>query len=234
MLPISINEEIFLSTPQFKCGFIYYHDIVVDESPNMLKGRLDFFQEKIRADLLEKSYSEFEGLNEWRKIFKQLGIDPQRYRPSHESLFRRIGKGTDLPFVHSAVDLNNFFSLQYEIPIGIYDISALRDYIKISIGTETDEYEGLNGRKNRMRGKLLAADGNGAFGSPIVDSIRTKTDKSTTEAVQIFFLRPSMSVGEAEELLQAAAKMFFQLHSGNSEIKLLHRQKPEAELSLNR
>ena len=38
---------------------------------------------------------------------------------------RRIAKQNYLKPFHLAVDLNNFFSLQYEIPIGIYDAEKI-------------------------------------------------------------------------------------------------------------
>ncbi|MDQ0299920.1 DNA/RNA-binding domain of Phe-tRNA-synthetase-like protein [Salibacterium salarium] len=224
---ITLENNILHKVPNFKIGMTFHRNIVIDESPKMLKGRLQFFQEKIRTDLLNQTIFDYSGVFEWQDTFKQLGIDPKRYRPSHEALFHRIGKGNDLPFIHSAADLNNFFSLQYEIPIGIYDLNTLDDYIKISLGTEGDSFEGLNGRTNNMYKKPISYDKNGAFGSPIVDSKRSKTDRPTTDVVQIFYLKPSMELNETNKLLKAASKMFTQLHSGDSVTYLLHKNQQE-------
>ncbi|WP_322787560.1 B3/B4 domain-containing protein [Alteribacillus persepolensis] len=226
-----LSDSILQGIPNSKYGIIYYKNIVIDESPKMLQGRLEFFQEKIKTDLLHQSVLDYPGVKEWHRLFKNIGVDPHRYRPSHEALFRRIEKGKALPFIHSAADLNNFFSLQYEIPIGIYDYDTLRDYIKISIGTEDDTFEGLNGRQNNMQGKMFTTDKTGAFGSPVVDSARTKTTERTKNALQIFYLRPSMGVQESEQLLYAAAKMFTQLHSGNASVSIVHSSAPKRTIS---
>ncbi|RSL30524.1 hypothetical protein D7Z54_25850 [Salibacterium salarium] len=228
---LTLDNNLIHKVPDFKVGITFHHNIVIGESPQMLKGRLQFFQEKIRTDLLNQTILDYPGVSEWQETFKRLGMDPKRYRPSHEALFRRISKGNDLPFIHSAADLNNFFSLQYEIPIGIYDLETLYDYIKISMGTEGDTFEGLNGRSNNMNGKLSTFDKKGSFGSPIVDSDRSKTDPETTDIAQIFYLKPSMDIREANQLLEAAAKMFTQLHSGDSTFYLLHNDQQDIQTS---
>ena len=116
----------------------------------MLKGRLQLFQESLFFDLQEKEFNDFKGIKEWREIFKVVGTDPSRYRPSVEALYRRIKKQNYLPSVHSAIDLNNFFSLRFEVPIGIYDCKNLAGDVTITIGETGDEYIGLNGRINSM------------------------------------------------------------------------------------
>ncbi|SDI72825.1 B3/B4 domain-containing protein [Alteribacillus bidgolensis] len=230
-MQLILSEDLLTMLPSCKLGIITYKNIVVDESPKMLKGRLEFFQEKIRTDLKQQSVLDYPGVREWHDTFKTAGIDPNRYRPSQEALFRRIEKGKTLPFIHSAADLNNFFSLQYEIPIGIYNFDTLSDYIKICIGKEGDSFEGLNGRKNNMNGKICTLDNDGVFGSPIVDSLRTKTDTNTINAVQIFYLKSSMNEREARELLQAASKMFTQLHSGEADTYILCKTEQEAKIT---
>ncbi|MFC5713748.1 B3/4 domain-containing protein [Thalassorhabdus alkalitolerans] len=218
---ISIHQDIKKRVPDFKIGILTYKDIVVDESPKMLKGRLEFFQEKIQVDLENDSVTRYQGVKEWRKVFKTLGIDPGRYRPSHEALFRKVGRKQKMGFINSAVDLNNFFSLQYEIPFGIYNLDQLQDSIILRLGNEGESYKGLNGRENSLQGRLVSADAQGPFGSPIVDSARTKVDNTTANALHIAYLRPSMASAEANEMLSSLAKMFTQLHSGDAEWFLL-------------
>ena len=91
------------------------------------------------------------GIQEWRTLWKTFGADPNRYRHSAESLMRRIAKQNYLTPLHSAVDLNNFFSLQYEIPVGIYDAEKLQGDIIIALGDDETGYEGLNGRYNALK-----------------------------------------------------------------------------------
>jgi DNA/RNA-binding domain of Phe-tRNA-synthetase-like protein len=189
----------------------------------MLKGRMQLFQEHLFFDLEEKELSSVEGVNEWRALWKKFGSDPGRYRPSIEALLRRIRKQNYLSPVNSVIDLNTFFSLQYEIPVGIYDASSLKGDMQLLLGNSETSYTALNGRENRFDGILVLVDDNGPFGSPYVDSQRTAVTEHTTEAYQVFFLRPSIEMAEAEEMLAAAGKMFTQVNGGEFNSILLNK-----------
>lgn len=211
-----ISEEIRQRIPGFKVGFIQYDEIKVSESPQMLKGRLRFFQESIFFDLENKKTNEIAGIHEWREVFKKIGTDPNRHRPSNDALFRRIQKQQYLQSIHSAVDLNNFFSLKYQIPLGIYDRDQIKGSIILKIGKKDDTYDAINGRHVHMENKLVSCDAIGPFGSPYVDSKRTAVQLSTTNAVHIIYLRPSMKTQEAELLIERMANMFVQIHGGEA------------------
>jgi len=209
--------ELIELIPEFKIGFIQYKDVSIGESPQMLKGRLQLFQESLFFDLEEKKITDLPGIHEWRQIFKITGKDPNRYRHSAESLYRRVQKQNYLSSVNSAIDLNNFFSLKYEIPIGIYDSSKLKGSIMIRTGYESEEYTGLNGRNNSLQHLIVSADDQGPFGSPFVDSDKTAVTESVTQAVHIIYLRPSMSLTDAKNLVSSLAGMFTQIHGGHSD-----------------
>jgi len=211
-----IAEEVKQRIPHFKIGLIEYDHIQVSESPQMLKGRLRFFQESIFFDLENKNAAELDGIREWREVFKRVGTDPNRYRPSNEALFRRVQKQQYLQSIHSAVDLNNFFSLKYEIPLGIYDRNKIKGPITLKIGKNGDSYDAINGRQVNLENKLVTCDANGPFGSPYVDSKRTAVQLSTTSALHIVYLKPSMRTEEAKKLLGAMANMFVQIHGGDA------------------
>ncbi|KYD24567.1 B3/B4 domain-containing protein [Parageobacillus toebii] len=220
-MDVVVAETIKQMIPEFKVGIILYNHIVVDDSPQMLKGRLQLFQESIYFDLQETAIADIPELAEWRRAFKTIGTDPSRYRPSSESLYRRIQKKNFIPTIHSAADVNNFFSLYYKIPIGIYDLDKLEGPITIDIGTDQDEYIAINGRTVNFSRKIVSRDIHGPFGSPIVDSQRTAVTKETKNAVQIVYLLPSMKEEQCEKLLQSMQNMFIQIHGGDATLQLV-------------
>ncbi|SOC40044.1 B3/B4 domain-containing protein [Ureibacillus acetophenoni] len=229
-MKISIDPLIFETNSHFKIGIIHYTKIVVSESPQMIKGRTRLYQENLYFELQETSVTERPGIAEWRKVWKSFGADPNRYRHSAESLMRRIAKENYLEPFHLAVDLNNFFSLQYEIPIGIYDLTKIQGDVQVTVGNEETGYEGLNGRYNSLKNILCSVDDNGAFGSPFVDSKRTAVTEETTDALHIFYLRPTLSENECQELLQSAGKMFTQVSGGNYKPFILSSNEPNTLL----
>jgi len=229
-MDISINQSLLTQHPELKFGIIHYTKIVVAESPQMIKGRMQLYQENLYLEMQENPVTQREGIAEWRRLWKKLGADPNRYRHSAESLMRRISKQNYLTPYHSGVDLNNFFSLQYEIPVGLYDVDKLQGDIEIALGNEDTGYEGLNGRFNSLNNILYSYDAEGAFGSPFVDSKRTSISEETTEALQIFYLRPSLTEENATKLLASAGKMFNQIHGGDYKVTLLTNVVPATTL----
>lgn len=221
---IQLNKQLTNQITDFKIGTVHYTKIIVEESPQMIKGRTQLYQENLFLDLQDTPVVEHKAIQEWRHIFKTLGADPSRYRPSAEALLRRIAKQQYLQPFHSAVDLNNFFSLQYEIPVGIYDTHALQGAIEITVGTEISMYEGLNGRDVKLAGIPISCDEQGPFGSPYVDSKRSAVTESTTDALQIFYLPPSLSHESCEQLLASASKMFTQIHGGDATYAILNKE----------
>ena len=220
-MQIRADSQLFERAGDLKIGIISYHGMIADVIPTMLVGRLQLFIENLHTELENKPLHAYEGIVSWRKVFKQTGSDPARYRPSVESLLRRIKKQAYTPSGNSAIALNNFFSLQYTCPLGIYDLSAIKGDIVFKIGTGHDTYEGLNGRINKLEGIISSFDQYGPFGSPYVDSVRTSVNDRTSDALQVIYFHPGISIEQAQLITQAIAKMFIQVHGGESRIHLL-------------
>lgn len=220
-MEIQICDELKQIIPDFKIGVVHYQDIVVADSPQMLKGRLRLFQESLYFDYADKKVTEIPAINEWRTLFKTVGTDPSRYRPSNEALYRRVQKQQFLHTVNSAVDLNNFLSLQYQIPLGIYDVKHVIGDVKIKIGMDHDSYVAINEREVSLHHKIHSADQQGPFGSPFVDSKRTAVSTNTTEALHLIYLQPSQKNEESIQLLQALSNMFTQIHGGDAKYMIV-------------
>ncbi|TKC18054.1 B3/B4 domain-containing protein [Robertmurraya kyonggiensis] len=220
-MEIHLSPQICEKVADFKIAAIQYQNIEVGPSPQMLKGRLQLFQESLFFELEDKNVTDVNGIIEWRTVFKQTGKDPNRYRHSAEALYRRVQKHQYLSSVNSAIDVNNFFSLQYQIPLGIYDMKALSGDVTMRLGAEGEEYIGLNGRANNIHNLIVTADDHGPFGSPFVDSERSAVSESTKDTLQIVYLSPSLSMDEAEKMVQSLEKMFVQIHGGDSTHKII-------------
>lgn len=121
-----------------------------------------------------------------RRLFKSVGIDPSRYRPSAEALVRRIVKGQDLYHINNIVDINNICSIESLFPLGAYDRANIDGDVTIRLGADDEVYQGI-GREINIAGKLVSADAQGAFGSPIADSDRTKITEASREVLILLY-----------------------------------------------
>ena len=214
-MQLTIDPSILTKIQDFKLGIIHYNKTIVSASPQMLKGRLQLFQEQLYFELLDKDFADFEGLAEWQSIWTKLGGDPATHPPALQSLMQQIKDRHYASSFHSAEDLNTFFSLQYEIPTVIYDADNITGDIMLSIGTAEDGYEGLNNQFNTFDKLLLLSDGYSPFGSPFVDSIRTAVTEETENVIQLLFIRPSLDKDKALQLTEACGKMFTSINGGD-------------------
>lgn len=219
---IHIEPAIFDEVPDFKVAIIHYNSTTVSDSPQMLKGRLQLFQEQLFFELEERPLNQIDGIREWRHVWKALGANPTRYRPSAEAMYRRVSKQDYMKSHSSAIDLNTLFSLQYGIPSGMYNREALFGDIRVTTGLAEEGYDGLNGRFNSLHNIVILKDGYSPFGSPYVDSVRSAITEETTEILHVLFLRPDMSVEEAESLANACGSMFTSINGGDASSVILH------------
>lgn len=123
-----------------------------------------------------------EGIQSARNLFRAIGIDPTRRRPSSEALLNRVLKGKELYSVNSLVDIGNWCSLEFLLPICVYDTDKIVGQVTIRLGKEGESYLGLNDRTINLHNRYVIADERGPFGSPITDSQRTAVDTNTQRA----------------------------------------------------
>ena len=86
---------------------------------------------------------------------------------------------------------------------------------KVLSKRERAYYLDLNGRENKLHNILTLQDDIGPFGSPFVDSVRTAVSENTTTALQVVFLRPSISNEDGQQLITSMGTMFTQRHGGD-------------------
>jgi len=214
MMEFFISSEIKEAVPSFQLGIITYNDITVTNTPQWLQGRLQLSLEEWLLEKENVPTSEITGVQAWRKLFKLFGTDPSRYRPSHEALIRRLRKEKSLPSIHTAADVNNYFSITIEAPMGIYDLDHLDGDVTLRIGKADDHYMGINGREMAMASKFLTADASGAFGSPIVDSKRSMVTEETRNALHVIYFNPDLHRERAEKILDQIGRSFIQFNGG--------------------
>ncbi len=219
---IQIDSTLRKQLPQLRLGVIAYQNCMITRSPQMFRGRFNLFQEQIRLQYQGKEISEVPPIASWRQAFRQLGVSPSRYRPSAEALLRRVIKGQRISEINSGVDVNNLFSLQHLLPIGIYDQNHIEGSIICGIGDENEAFEALNGRQVSMNGKLLLRDARGPFGSPYVDSQRTAVTEETTNCLQVIFIIQNEHSPDIMPLLQEISSLFIQINGGETaEMKVI-------------
>ena len=149
-----------------------------------------------------------------RRLYRSIGLEPTKYRPSSEALLRRALQGKPFYQINSIVDCGNYCSLSYLLPIGLYDWDKIQGTIDARMGKPEETYEGIGKGVKHAEGKLVLADELGPFGNPSADSQRTMVTLETTNILWVIFAPANYPRHELEEHLEFSVTTFLQFHPG--------------------
>ena len=122
-----------------------------------------------------------------RTMYKRVGLDPTKTRPSSEALLRRVRKGDTLPRINSMVDVCNWCSLEFQLPYGLYDADRIDGDVELRLGVAGESYAGIRKDAVHVDGRMTLADRIGPFGNPTSDSARTMVTTATTRGLLVVF-----------------------------------------------
>ena len=145
-----------------------------------------------------------------RAMYRRIGLDPTKTRPSSEALLRRVRKGERLPRINPLVDICNWCSLEFQVPYGLYDLSAIEPPVDLRLGVEGEEYQGIRKDVVHVAGRMTLADGRGPFGNPTSDSARSMVTPATIRALCTVFAPIELPPARIDGILTATARRFLE------------------------
>jgi DNA/RNA-binding domain of Phe-tRNA-synthetase-like protein len=125
-----------------------------------------------------------------RELYRAIGLDPTRRRPSSEALIRRVIKSTGL----------------YRINRGLYDTAEVQWPVELRLGAEGEGYKGLGKDHVNVSGRWTLADREGPFGNPSSDSFRTCIRETTRACTFVIYAPASYPRERLEEYLRIAGE----------------------------
>jgi DNA/RNA-binding domain of Phe-tRNA-synthetase-like protein len=161
-------------------GVIWLDDATVVQREARMDGPLAAAESAVRAN----PPAEIAAV---RTMYKRVGLDPTKTRPSSEALLRRVRKGDSLPRINSMVDVCNWCSLEFQLPYGLYDAAHIDGDVELRIGRAGESYPGIRKDDVHVDGRIALADAVGPFGNPTSDSARTMVTTATTRAMLVVF-----------------------------------------------
>ena len=149
-----------------------------------------------------------------RTMYKKVGIDPTKTRPSNEALLRRVRKGDAIPRINSAVDIVNWCSLEFQLPYGLYDAAKISGAVTMRRGAEGEKYAGIRKDDVNVGGRITVADTDGPFGNPTSDSARTMVTPSATELLVIIYAPAEVEKRQVDRVASTTAQRLQEILGG--------------------
>jgi DNA/RNA-binding domain of Phe-tRNA-synthetase-like protein len=170
-----------------RLGVAVLDGVTVRDSDPALAGEIAAYGEELRRRYPDAKSAEVPGAADARTLYKDLGLDPTKVRPSSEALLRRVLKGEALYTVNTLVDALNLGSLRAQLPFGLYDLDHVEPPIVLRRGTPGESYEGIRKGPVHVEGRPVLVDARGPFGNPTSDSARTSITLATRRALVVVY-----------------------------------------------
>lgn len=200
------------------CGVLVLGGVTVADNPAVWAATAELGQ-SLRARYEGSLPSQIPGLTEARRLYKSFGMDPSRHRPSSEALLRRILQGKDLYHISNVVDTCNLASLEFLLPVGMYDLSLVQGDVELRTGCEGESYPGIRKGEVNLAGRLGLFDESGPFGSPTSDSARTCTSESTNRILAVIMATADHAQAEMVSHVEVFAARFAEFCGSREEFR---------------
>jgi DNA/RNA-binding domain of Phe-tRNA-synthetase-like protein len=186
-----------------RIGLVTLEGVTVRERDAALDAEVDRACASFRERYGEGRSSEVPGAADARTLYKALGIDPTKTRPSNEALLRRALKGEALYRINTLVDALNLVSLREQLPFGLYDLARVAPPVVLRKGGPGETYEGIRKGPVNVEGRPVLVDARGPFGNPTSDSLRTCITLEASRALVVAYAPAGHATKRLDAVLDA-------------------------------
>jgi lysyl-tRNA synthetase class 2 len=143
-MKLTIDNKIFEQFPALTLGVVVAKNInnsgqnsaVLD----LLRGQMDMIRGSYQLDSLAAEPK----MKAWRQAFDTFGAKSKKYQCSVENLYRMILEGVELRHINTVVDIYNYISLKYAVPVGGDDTDKVDGDIDLCLADGTEPFIRLN------------------------------------------------------------------------------------------
>lgn len=213
---IQLDTSVQTRIPGVCFGFATFSGVCVQAHDERLWQQIVALGQQKREAFVLAKLSEQPAIAAVRTMQKSFGFDPTRYRPSSEALLRRILKGQELYQINTAVDVNNLCSLDFGLPMCIYDLQHVRGTVRIQIAEPDTAYPGIGRQQFQVENKVIFADDQGVMGTTVSDSERTKVTTETTQMLLAIYAPAGSDPATIQQYAALAAQRITTFNGGQA------------------
>ena len=159
-MTLKINKKIFEKYPSLNIGLIIAKGINNTGENADILSMLSEQSKLIKSKYNIETLKEIPKIQAWRKAYKEFGAKPKKYKCSVENLYRMILEGVELRHINKIVDIYNYISLKYVVPVGGDDTDKIDGNISLRFASGEEQFIRLNSDKidHPKNGEVVYAD----------------------------------------------------------------------------
>jgi lysyl-tRNA synthetase class 2 len=189
-MKFTVDQKILQKYPDVKIGVVVVKNSNNRGDPEEIMTMCEEEEQKIATNFSIEALTEIPAISLWRNIYASFGSKPREYRCSIEALFRSVLNGRKIRHINRLVDLYNYISLKYIIPVGGEDLEKIKGdiFFKFASGNENFVPLGAQTGEHPYPGEVIYCDST----ENVLcrrwnwrESDRTKLSEETTNAVLV-------------------------------------------------
>jgi DNA/RNA-binding domain of Phe-tRNA-synthetase-like protein len=200
----TVDKSVFELNPDIKFGIIVGENIINSETGPEDEERLRRAEAKMRETYKADEIRELKNVKLYREVVKESGINPNKYPPSVEAMFKRIVKEGQLPLINALVDLCNAVSIERGISLGGHDLKDIHEDLEVRYSRKGDIFLpfGAEVYEDVEENELVFTSGN------IVQTYKwlwrqSELGKLTLDSNRVFFQLVGFDYEEGSSLYEA-------------------------------
>lgn len=204
------------------------------ENPE-ITGLLRQIEKKIRHELGGVDVATHPHIVPWRQAYQQFGSKPRDFRCSIEALLRVVLRGSEIRKINKLVDLYNYASLKYILPVGAEDLDKMEGDLILGYAKGDEEYTPLDEEENDppQKGEVIYRDNRGVICRRWNwrEGDRTKITEETKNAIVVIESLSPIPVDLMKKALNELAKLIKKYCGGEVKILILDKNQPASDLT---
>ncbi|MBD3363149.1 tyrosine--tRNA ligase [Candidatus Dojkabacteria bacterium] len=125
-MKFTVEKDIFKKFPNAKFGGLFILGLNNNRKSENIERILSQYCKSIKG---EKNRLNRKKIYTWDNLFLKIGLDSKNITPSHKALLKRAISSGEIPNISPLVNVYNFISLKYTLPIGGHDIDKVKEVV---------------------------------------------------------------------------------------------------------
>lgn len=235
-MKFSIDPKIFESYRNLKIGVILIKGMDNSRRISSIESLLRGTCAQKKRELVDKELDEDRNITVWNQAYGNFGVNPKKFQPSIRALLKRVKEGREIPHINPLVDLYNYFSIKYKLPIGGEDLDWLCGDLRLSFTKGGEPFRPLGSIDVKMakEGEVAYMDDGGITSRfwNYRECERTKFSPKTVNAAIFIEDLSKIHMDEFGLILKEIQNAIIKYIGGQIEPYILNAENPSIDLGI--
>ena len=233
-MKLIIDKKIFEKFPRLNIGVVIEKGIDNKGKDEKIYRLLEEVEELIKDNFIPEDLAKHKLISPWRSAYLAFGAKPKKYHSSIEVLMRRILEKKPIPRINKLVDLYNYLSLKYIIPMGSDDLKEVVGDIKLTFakGDEIFIPIGRGEKTNPEKEEVIYKDSIEVLCRRWnwIECYKTRITEKTKDAILYAEGLQPLKREELEKLLKETADLISSFLGGDANYYILDKNNNELNI----